>query len=266
MFSNYDAENSVFFEFFDKVSEKYKNSLICFVSETLDKEGKFCGFDAFGSGFFIEYLNRKFLVTAKHVLEEAKSRSVGMIIRGPQNAIELHIMNACADVIGSDAAIIRVEDIKEFDNLTGIEYIKIEDAIDKQNLAFGLFLGYPFSINRNKPQFKDVVFNSLCYSASFTDRAISTKDVSNPLLFSINIKRTVAGINREPTSISGPNPYGMSGGPVIGIFGILINKTEDDMTLGLIAQLTGIGVQYIKDEHILVAEDIICVKNLIEIL
>lgn len=225
-----------------------------------------CGFESFGSGFLIEYLQNKFLITARHVFEEIKSRSQsrGLIIRGPQNAINLHIKHAFADNHGSDAAIIQIDDIVGFNDLSGIEFAKIEQALDRNNLTHGLFLGFPFSQNRNKPKFKNVIFSMNCYSANYTDKKIRVSDVSKPLFFSIDIKRTVSGVNREPTSISGPDPYGMSGEPVIGIYGMLLNESESERLFGLIPMVTGIGVQYIKNEHIFVAEDICVVTNFID--
>lgn len=266
IYSNYDENKSNIFSLFDKIVEEYKNTLICFISETLDKEGRVCGFESFGSGFLIEYLQHKFLITARHVIDEMKSRSQsrGLIIRGPQNAIKLHIKRVLANNHGSDAAVILVDDIVGFNDLAGIQFAKIEEAIDRNNLTHGLFLGFPFSQNRNKPKFKDVIFTMNSYSANYTDKKIRVSNVSNPLFFSIDIKRTVSGVNREPTSISGPDPYGMSGGPVIGIFCLLLSESEDEKIFGLVQRITGIGVQYLKNNNIFVAEDICTITDFID--
>jgi len=250
----------------DKFSIEYKKCIISFVSSKVNRRRS----ESIGSGFFVSYNGEKFLLTARHVIEEVKTalkEKRSTIIVGYENAIELHLK----DVITSqeiDAAIIPIDWMIGHQNLKDIFFPNIsfsEAAIDPY---YGMFMGYPAAKNQND-LYGDTQKRMLFGYGGVREKEIGAVDgVYIPLGFSMNINKSIAGINRPPESTVSPRPQGISGGPVIGIHCKSDGRGGIDES-SFIHEICGIAVSQIRafdfnNRGVFVAESLFSIKNTLD--
>ena len=200
---------------FDSFIYDYQKSIISFVSEKENRKRS----GSIGSGFFISYRSKKFLLTARHVIEDIKiniSMNRANIIVGFENAIPLHFKKVIS-FNDADIAIIPLEWVVGYQKLENITFSEVSFGAACLNPYYGMFVGYPAAKNKNSLYGDTPEKMLLSYGGVREMKVEKIPDVYYPLGFSININKSFGGLNRPRGQKQSPRPQGISGGPVIGV-------------------------------------------------
>lgn len=199
----------------DEISQSFRYCVLFFISETKAKKT----FESIGSCFCIRHDSEDYIITAKHVLDEMKCRfedGFSVILSGPFNAIEINFKNI-RGAAGCDLAVIASRDIEGFEKLKGLSPKSIDFDASYQNPHYAIFLGYPSSSNQFRLDVQPWVKKIFAYDGVVKKVVHYNMDLRSSIHIGFNVNRSFPGLNRPPNSPMAPLPYGISGGPVIGI-------------------------------------------------
>lgn len=244
----------------------YQKSIISFVSEKDNRKRS----ESIGSGFFISYRSKKFLLTARHVIEDIKankSRNRSTIIVGFGNPIILHFKNVIS-FSDADVAIIPLGWVVGHQALKNITFTEISFGPACLNPYYGMFVGYPAAKNKNSLYGDNPEKMLLSYGGVRKMQIGKIPDVYYPLGFSININKSFGGLNRPAEQKQSPKPQGISGGPVIGVHCLSDGKGGIDPH-SFTHSICGVAVSEVKardfqNRGVFIAESLFAIKDTLD--
>lgn len=232
----------------DEISAQYASATVAFLTMPSNVPAGVSAAEAYGSGFLLNYRKQIFLVTACHVIEKAET--VDTIIRTKHGSMRL--LNTHFRVYKDcDIAAAIVGPMLFKNAIKGYETVPIvEPSYPHNRLPIALFIGHPNTLNRVDHRSSNRDFK--CLSLSVVEKTTSKvlSKIENPIYFEFYRNKFTPGVNISPQTRTVPQPYGMSGGPVLGIFA----NPEDNC---LQASLIGIAAEWNRNEAALIAANCI---------
>lgn len=226
----------------DEIAEKWKVTVVPFLSNINNSKSIFI----FGTGFIVEFDKSHYLVTALHVLTDAKEYENVVIKINETSVLFENLVFYCDKE--NDIAITNIANLIEKNNIESIFPIQLnKDYSLYSSLDTYLFMGYPSSKNELQPKYNKYDKNIYSFTTHLLDKVpkISTS-IMAPIYFKFDIRKF---INSElKKSGRAPIPRGMSGGPVFE----LMQRTNNENIIGS-PRLKGILVEWHKDAGIIVA-------------
>ncbi|OED52248.1 hypothetical protein BEI46_18450 [Aliivibrio fischeri] len=245
-------------EYIDSIVEKYKEVVVPFYTNNQDKG---YDFNSFGSGFIVKYNQSFFIVTALHVLSDARTFGASVIVIGPHKMIVENInvnFNKKHDV-----AVFCIDQWMESNNITELPYITLNNDISFQsiNKSFFLLMGYPATKNKVRDCKKGL--NPHLYSITaekFVEKPPVKTEVESAIYYEFASKKLIDSYNKKFGRP--PDLYGMSGGPAFEIVVrpslLMNNNTHVEFSL----HLQGVLVEWHKSHKCVLSST----KDVIDVL
>lgn len=197
-------------QIFDVLVERWRKIVVPFF--TADPKSKTRA-KGFGSGFMAVYKGVHFLVTAKHVLDDARRYGI-CAININDHALLLQNIYFFTDP-QNDLAFAPIEETlinNKIKSILAIDLTKKSAALER--LGYHLLMGYPASRNKLDPRWGKV--DRMLLSITAEENAaknILVKTISDPVIFDYDPKKQLDS-SFKPTG-QPPDLYGMSGGPAL---------------------------------------------------
>lgn len=243
--SDNDQDNSVIFSKLDDVTKLNSSAVVTFLRFPAKTPLGVAAAEAFGSGFFIRHEQNIFLVTAAHVVHEIYKQDT--VLRTEHGSSPLVNVGFAVDD-EADIGVMLVDQDLFKQRITKFDTVSIErPSVEYLETSVALFMGYPNSSNKVDSRSGDAIFRlvSIDVIEKF-DKSAKGSCISNARYFIFSRDKTISGMNVTAGSRTAPYPYGMSGGPVLGIF----RNTEND---DLQATLIGVAAEWHQQTALLVA-------------
>lgn len=211
-----------------------------------------------GSGFFLATSCQCFLVTAAHVLDEADqsemyyytSTRMQRVLRGKrvrsktpaqrkQDQIDIGILNL------GENGLPPYPEVNKF----ALKESYLQPSYLPRRRKEYVIIGFPASKNRFGHVQQQIIAAPYAYRAdSIPDEEYSRYDVSpeTHVVLPLDLRK---GFDADGNPITFPKPQGMSGAPVIVLFG-------DESSGERVFPVVAVGIEYRKTEKVLVATDV----------
>ena len=255
-FSEFSDSN---LDYIDKIVDRYKEVIVPFYTNNLEKGQDFNGF---GSGFVVKHLGSYFVVTAEHVMSDAKRYGMSAIAFGERKMILEHIavvFNKKRDV----AAFcidkwMKSEGIKELPHTTLYDDSSFESVNEN---PFFLLMGYPGTKNRVRDFRKGLNPHLFSITAEQISAPNNLKtNVESPLYYEFHPKKLIDSFSKKFGSP--PDLYGMSGGPAFELQARRPMLMQSDTKIEFSLCLRGVLVEWHKSHKCILSST----KDVVEVL
>ncbi len=219
-----------------------------------------------GTGFIVKSLAGHFLVTAAHVLDDAKENGLffysgqrkprpirGPLLRSSAKANRAHDPFDIAVVNLIDGAMPPYGDVEK--HAVDISWLRAMH-LPRAGKMFSI-IGFPQSKSNVRPSTREVKVTSSAYR----DRSIDEDDYAkfglNPRThLALHLDRKV-GFDPDGKHRNFPKPQGMSGAPIIELYDVNVSSAAD------IFPVVAVGIEYREKDHLLVGTDIAVALDMI---
>ncbi|WP_122412946.1 hypothetical protein [Pseudomonas viridiflava] len=231
-------------QIFDEVVERWRKIVVPFFTRERKSQ---TGVNVFGSGFMAVYKGVYFLVTAKHVVDDA-IRYGTCAINVNDRVLLLKNISFFTDS-DNDLAFAIIGDALSKNKVETILAINLtKEGKVSESFGYHLLLGYPASKNRLDPRWKRV--NRMLYS--FTAEAnvakkTLIKTVADPIVFDYDSKKQIDSFLKPAGQA--PDLYGMSGGPALEVS----FSGNDEDGYSFYVTLSGVLVEWHQNKRAIVA-------------
>lgn len=229
---------------FDDIVSRWRKIVVPFFTQKPNNKTAVFGF---GSGFIAVYKGEHFLVTAKHVLDDALKHGT-CAININDHVLLLQNMYFFTDP-HNDIAFTPIEATlftNKIETVPAIDLTK-EGEISK-SLGYHLLMGYPASKNILEPRWNKV--NRMLYSFTAEVNAAKRsliKNISDPVVFDFDPHKQLDS-SLKPTG-QPPHLKGMSGGPALEI---RVSGTQEE-GYRFCVTLSGVLVEWHEKKRVVVA-------------
>lgn len=210
MIFDFSELNGSSLEYIDKIGERYKEAVVPFYTDNLEKGNDFNGF---GSGFVVKHKGSYFVVTAEHVMSDAKRYGTSAIAFGERKMILEHISVVFHK--NRDVAVFCIDKWmknKGIENLPHITLYKDDSFQSIEGCPYFLLMGYPGTKNRVRDYRRGLNPHLFSITAEQTTPVDKLRtNAESPLYYEFNPKKLVDSFSKKFGSP--PDLYGMSGGP-----------------------------------------------------
>lgn len=231
-------------EFIDEIARRWGRVVVPFFTNHPKRKAAARGF---GSGFIASYRGVPFLVTAKHVIEQALEEDC-CVINVDGRGIILENLPFHIDR-GNDLAFTPMDRIFNEAGLATVQTIDLERGDDgSEAWGYHLLLGYPGTKNKLEREWGKVnrQLLSLTLEPAHTEKEVNS-DIEDPILFDFHPKQQVDSFfNRVQQP---PDLHGMSGGPTFELRMIIPFKGQ----LNFHMRLSGVLVEQHPRQGVIVA-------------
>ena len=209
----------------------------------------------FGSGFLVTYEDRRYLVTAKHVVDEIQRAGlVGINVAGKGAVADNLIFKVSKR---HDLAIAQITNYWIRNNkLSKVVCIPLVREESWSRTEVFLLAGYPASRNRLQPAYDKTDLRYFCISALPHSKEISSSIVDS-ISFGYDEKKIVNSALINPGGK--PPLHGMSGGPALRV---IVNPKSRRISV----EVAGVLCEWKKGERAIVAAPVSAIFELIEAL
>lgn len=229
---------------FDEIVDRWRKIVVPFFTREPNNKTAVSGF---GSGFIAIYKGEHFLVTAKHVLDDAL-RYGTCAININNHVLLLQNMYFFTDP-HNDLAFTPIGEAlykNKIETVPAIDLTK-EGEVPK-SLGYHLLIGYPASKNKLEPRWNKV--NRMLYSFTAEVNVAKKsliKNISDPVVFDFDLNKQVDS-SLKPTG-QPPHPKGMSGGPALEV---RFSGTQEE-GYSYYVTLSGVLVEWHEKKRVIVA-------------
>lgn len=259
MIFDFSELNDSNLDYIDQIVDRYKDVIVPFYTDNLEKGHDFNGF---GSGFVVKHLCSHFVVTAEHVMSDAKRYGMSAIAFGERKMILENI-----SVVFSkkrDVAVFCIDKWMESEGIRELPHTTLYEDSSFESVKgspYFLLMGYPGTKNRVRDYHRGLNPHLFSITAEqITPPEKLKKEFKSTLCYEFNPKKLIDNLSKKFGSP--PDLYGMSGGPAFELLArrpiLILSDTKIEFSLCL----RGVLIEWHKSHKCILSS----MKDVVEVL